>query len=143
MTSTRRAVPGVVRRVLRDQRLRYLLTGGVAAGVFYGIFLTLWLMAGDRVPYVALVLIANTACAFVTFRMYRDGVFRSDAAIVPGFLRFYALGLASLVGSATVVSLLVEWLAVPVAIAPVLYIAMQPLLFYPVNKFWVFRARRR
>jgi putative flippase GtrA len=134
---------GLVLRVLRDERVRYLMTGGIAAAIFYSIFLALYFTVGNRFPYVALVLIANTACAFITFRMYRDGVFRTDTAIIPGFVRFYVLGLTSLVGSATIVPLLVEVAGVPVAIAPIIYIAMQPLIFYPINKFWVFRARKR
>lgn len=135
--------PGLILRLLRDERLRYLITGGIAAVIFYSVFLALYFTVGNRIPYVGLVLIANTACAFFTFRMYRDGVFRSDTAIVPGFLRFYVLGLTSLIGSATIVPLLVEVASVPVTIAPIIYIAMQPLIFYPINKFWVFRARKR
>src|SRR4051794_4293564 len=101
-----------VRRLLGDERVRYLLTGGAAAAVFYTVFLGLWLAVGAWVPYVVLVLVANTACALVMFRRYRDGVFRSGAAVVPAFVRFYALGLASLAGSATIVPLLVEGLGV-------------------------------
>ncbi|GAA1805824.1 GtrA family protein [Planosporangium flavigriseum] len=137
------ATLSVVRRLLRDERVRYLMTGGIAAAVFYSIFLALWLTVGNRVPYVALVLIANSMCALITFRMYRDGVFRADTALIPGFLRFYVLGLTSLVGSATIVPLLVEVARVPIAVAPIVYIAMQPLIFYPINKFWVFRSGKR
>ncbi|GAB3809841.1 hypothetical protein [Micromonospora zhanjiangensis] len=40
----------LVARLLRDERARYLTVGAVTSGIFYGIFLALWLVAGDRRP---------------------------------------------------------------------------------------------
>jgi putative flippase GtrA len=36
---------------------------------------------------------------------------------------------------------LVEWLKVPVLLAQAVIIVITPLINYPINKYWTFRAR--
>ena len=80
-----------------DRRVRYLMVGGVAAVVFYGVFSGGWLLLAGRVPYLAMVLVANIVTAVSTYPLYRRHVFASTGPWLRGFLRFYAVCFGSLV----------------------------------------------
>lgn len=75
----------------------------MGAAIFYAVFAIGWFTFSGRIPYVALVFVANLSVAVFTFRFYRDGVFRSDTPLIPGFVRFYATCFSSLVGSLPIV----------------------------------------
>ncbi len=134
---------GLVRTLLRDERVRYILTGSTGAAIFYSVYAAGWYLSDGRIPYLVLVLLSNLSVALFTFRMYRDGVFRSDTPLVPGFAKFYVMCLSSLVASITVVPLLVEVFGLSEQIAPLVYLVLQPFIYYPIQKFWVFRAKKR
>jgi putative flippase GtrA len=129
----------LVTALVADRRVRYLFAGGVAALVFYGVFSAGWLLAHGRVPYLALVLLANLVTAVTTYPLYRRGVFRSAGPWLPGFLRFYAVCFWSLVFNLVSLPLLVEVAHVPVLPAQAIVIVAAPLLNYQVNRFWTFK----
>ena len=128
--------------LLADRRVRYLMVGGVAAVVFYGVFSGGWLLLAGRVPYLAMVLLANIATAVSTYPLYRRHVFGSTGPWLRGFLRFYAVCFGSLVFNLVSLPLLVEVAHLPVLPAQAIVIVVTPLVNYQVNRCWTFRDRR-
>jgi putative flippase GtrA len=125
----------------KDRRVRYVVTGGIAAVVAYLVFAALWLLTAGRVPYLALVLVANLVTALIMYPMYAK-VFESTRLSVRGFLRFYVVCLWSLVWSFIGMPLLVEIVHLPVLVALPIVIATGPLINYQVMRMWTFRHRR-
>jgi putative flippase GtrA len=124
-----------------DRRVRYLLVGGVAAVVFYGVFSGGWLLLHRHAPYLAMVLAANLVTAVSTYPLYRRHVFASTEPWLRGFLRFYVVCFGSLVFNLVGLPLLVEAARVPVLVAQAIVIVVTPLVNYQVNRCWTFRSR--
>jgi putative flippase GtrA len=138
---TRAGAYPVAARLLDDRRVRYLLVGGVAAVVYYGVFSGGWLLWGGRVPYLALVVLANLVTAATTYPLYRRGVFRAGGPWLAGFLRFYLTCFGSLVFNLVGLPLLVELGRLPVLLAQAVLVVASPLINYQVNRRWAFRGR--
>jgi putative flippase GtrA len=129
----------LTRRLLGDRRMRYLLVGGVSAGVYYVIFAAGWLMLHGRIPYLAMAVIANVLNALIMYPVYRRGVFRSTGPVVAGFLKFYVICFWSLVYTLAGLPLLVEVARLPVLLAQAILIVTAPLINYQLNKYWAFK----
>jgi putative flippase GtrA len=123
-----------------DRRVRYLLVGGVAAAVFYGVFSGGWVLLHGRVPYLVMVLVANLVTAVSTYPLYRRQVFASTGPWLRGFLRFYVVCFGSLVFNLVSLPLLVEVAHLPVLLAQAIVIVVIPLVNYQVNRCWTFRS---
>ena len=140
MTELLRAIaPGAL---FADRRVRYLLVGGVAAVVFYGVFSGGWLLLHHRAPYLAMVLVANLVTAVTTYPLYRRHVFGADGPWLRGFLRFYVVCFGSLIFNLVSLPLLVEVAHLPVLLAQAIVIVVTPLVNYQVNRCWTFRTRQ-
>jgi putative flippase GtrA len=126
--------------LLHDRRIRYVVTGGIAAVVYYAFFTIGWVVTGGQVPYLVMAVVANLLCAVSTYPLYAR-VFHATSLSVVGFLRFYVLCLLSLSWSLVGLPLLVELGHVPVLLAVPIVIAAAPLLNYQLMKFWTFRHR--
>src|SRR5687767_13252035 len=73
---------GIVQTLIDDQRIRYLFTGGITAGVYYLIFSAGWLLSSGRIPYLLMAVIANLGTAVLTYPIYRVAVFRAGGGWV-------------------------------------------------------------
>jgi putative flippase GtrA len=143
--------------LLDDRRVRYVLAGAGASAVYYMVFTVGWTVFAGRIPYLALATVANLVTAVVTYRLYREGVFRmgrsgEDSNSRPddgprsgsglgGFLRFYAICLWSLLVTLVGLPILVEVWKVPVLLAQALILVGSPALNYQVHRLWAFRRR--
>src|SRR3712207_5638276 len=78
-------LPPPILRLIVDRRIRYLATGGVAAGVFYCTFAGTWLLTNDTIPYLVVVLFASVVTAVTTYPIYRFMVFNSSGPWLSGF----------------------------------------------------------
>lgn len=132
----------IVWAVLGDRRVRYVLAGGVAAVVYYGVFAGGWLLFGGWIPYLAMTVVANLATAISTYPLYRTVVFRVGGPWVSGFFKFYAVSLWSLFFTLGGMAALVEVVRLPVLVAQAILVVVGPLINYQMNRMWTFRARK-
>jgi hypothetical protein len=119
--------------------VRYLGAGAVSAATYYGLFAAIWLIAGGRISYLIVAVVANAATAASTYSLYRRVVWRSPAAGLRGFLRFYVVCLSALAYSFVGLPLLVEWAGLPVLVAQAIVVITSPLINYQLQRFWTFR----
>ena len=130
----------MIRALLADRRVRYLIAGGFAALLYYGCFAAGWTLAGHRVPYLVVAFAANLVTAPVVYQVYRRLVFRVGGAWWAGFARFYVLSGGSLLIITVGLPLLVELAHLPVLLAQALVIVGSPLVNYQLGRVWAFRA---
>ncbi|MEV5706118.1 GtrA family protein [Actinoallomurus sp. NPDC052274] len=127
---------------LFGERVTYLLAGGVTAVVYYAILCVGLLAVRDEVPYLFVVVASHFVTALIVYPMYRLAIFKiSDDDWLPGFMRFYAVGLGFLAASVIGLPILVEFGGVPLLVAQALIILMSPPLSYAINRTWTFRKR--
>jgi putative flippase GtrA len=131
----------VIARVVADQRVRFLLAGAAGAALYYLLFSLGWLACGARVPYPLLALATGTACAVLTYPLYRHLVFRATGPSLRGFWRFYVVCLWSLAVSLGGLSVLVEAVGLHVLLAQALVVVGGPVVNYQVSRLWAFRRR--
>ena len=126
--------------VLADRRVRYLLAGGAGAALYYAVFAAGWALAGHRLPYLAVAVLANLVTAPPIYQLYRRLVFRVGGPWWAGFARFYVLSFGSLLVVTVGLPLLVEVAGLHVLLAQALVIVGSPLVNYQLGRLWAFRA---
>ncbi|MCO5973010.1 GtrA family protein [Actinoallomurus soli] len=124
------------------QRVAYLLAGAGTAGVYYGLLGIGLLVFGAAMPYLLLAVFSHLVTALLVYPVYRRVVFPvTGRTWLPGFLRFYAVGLGFLATSLVGLPLLVELAGIPVMVAQALLILVSPPSSYVINRGWVFATR--
>ncbi|MEU6414983.1 GtrA family protein [Microbispora sp. NPDC046933] len=137
------AVPRWARIPARfGRRIAYLLAGGMTAGVYYAVLGLLLLVVDNSVPYLFLVVGSHFLTTSIVYPVYRSVVFKvSSERWLPGYLRFYAVGLSFLGASVIGLPVLVEFAGIPLMVAQALIILLSPPLSYVINRTWAFRDR--
>ncbi|MEV8633540.1 GtrA family protein [Streptosporangium sp. NPDC051023] len=127
---------------LGGQRITYLLAGAVTAAVYYALLYLALLVTEGRVSYLFLAFASHMITVAIVYPWFRIVVFRvSGEPWLPGYLRFYTVGLSFLVASFVGLPLLVELAGIPIMIAQLLIIAVNPPLTYVIHRKWTFRRR--
>jgi putative flippase GtrA len=131
---------GAVRaRVLSDRRTRYLAAGVFSCAVYYTLFAVGWLVTGGRVPYLAMVVLANIGTALLTYPLYRQRVFADSGPVIAGFLRFYVASLTGVAYFLLGLPVLVEVTNMPVLAAQAVTLVTWPVVNYQLLRRWAFR----
>ncbi len=107
-------VPGPLFRIVRDQRIAFLIVGGINAIVGTAWFvLFLWLV-GDFVGYMGALLCSHIASVLCAFVLYRRFVFRVTGHVFRDLVRFELVYLSGLALNVVLLPLLVEGFGWPV-----------------------------
>jgi putative flippase GtrA len=108
--------PGPLLRVLRDQRVAFLIVGAMNTAIGTAWFvLFLWLI-GDLVGYLGVLACAHIAAVLCAFTLYRTFVFTVTGHVLRDLARFEVVNLSALSFNAALLPLLVEvfhWLVLP------------------------------
>jgi putative flippase GtrA len=108
-------VPGPLLRLIRDQRVAFLVVGGLntAIGTVWFV-LFLWLLPRGAVGYLGALICAHIAAVLCAFVLYRTFVFRVRGHVLRDLARFELVNLTTLGFNLAMLSLLVEVLRWPV-----------------------------
>lgn len=109
--------PGPFLRLVRDQRVAFLIVGATNTLVGFGWFITFQLVLQDRVGYMAVLVCAHIASVLCAFVLYRRFVFRVHGHVWRDLWRFELVNLTSLGINAAVLPLMVEVASLPVIMA--------------------------
>ena len=137
---------GLLFRLVRDQRIAFLLVGGFNTAVGFGLFVLFDLTVGHLVDGLAGRVagsLATLACAhvvavLVAFVMYRRFVFRVTGHVWRDLLRFQAVYLVSTGINAVVMPILVQ-LGVDRILAQLLFLIVSVAISYFGHKNFSFR----
>jgi putative flippase GtrA len=110
-----RGVPGPLFRLIRDQRVAFLIVGGMntAIGAVWFV-LFLWLFPHGAVGYLSALVCAYFAAMLCAFVLYRRFVFRVTGRVLRDMARFILVNLSTLGFNFAMLPVLVEVFGWPV-----------------------------
>jgi putative flippase GtrA len=107
--------PGPLFRLIRDQRVAFLIVGGMntAIGAVWFV-LFLWLFPHGAAGYLGALVCAHIAAVLCAFVLYRRFVFRVTGHVLRDLARFELVNLSTLAFNFAMLPLLVEVVGWPV-----------------------------
>ena len=133
--------PGLIRRLLRDERVRFLVIGVINTIVGYGLFVFVQWGVGRWVTYLGALLIAHALTSLLAFSLYRRLVFRISGRKVVDFLRFQSVYLVPLAANLVALPLLVSVLGWNVYLAQAQIVIASTIISFLGHKYFSFRRR--
>ncbi|MHC5795228.1 GtrA family protein [Lacisediminihabitans sp. FW035] len=133
-----------VRRLLRDERVRFLVVGGFNTVVGYGIFVLVQLTVGRHTSYLLSLYVATFLGTMVAFLSHRRFTFRIAGRrnIVVEFFKFASVNIVSLVINTIALPLLVELGGLNPLLAQALIVIVTTVVSYIGHKFFSFRRQK-
>lgn len=129
----------LLRRLLADERVRFLLIGGVNTVFAYALFVLFELTLGGRY-FLSLFLsyLIATLLAFVLHRRFTFGVTGRESVIVD-FVRFESVYVVMFLVNAALLPLFIEVLGLPSFLAQAIIVVITTILSYLGHKYFSFR----
>ena len=131
----------VIRRLLGDERVRFVIIGGVNTVVAYLLFVLFELTLGGRY-FLSLFLayLLATMLAFVLHRRFTFGVTGRQSLVVD-FLRFESVFVVMFLLNAALLPLFIEVFGSPSLVAQAVIVVFTTVVSYLGHKFFSFRRR--
>ncbi len=133
-------VPGPLLRLIRDQRVAFLVVGGMntlIGTVWFVLFL--WLFPRGAVGYLGSLACAHIAAVLCAFVLYRRFVFRVTGHVVRDLGRFELVNLSTLGFNFATLPVLVEVLGWPVLLSQFAITAVTVLYSWFAHRGFSFR----
>jgi putative flippase GtrA len=135
--------PGWLLRVIRDQRVVFLVVGAVNTVVGYLFFAAfLWAVGqrwGQPWSYLTALACAHVVSVLVAFVLYRFVVFRVRGHVLADLWRFETVYLLALAVNFALLPLLVEVVNLPVLLAQALIVSVTAVMSFVGHKHYSFR----
>jgi len=129
----------LARRLLRDERARFVLIGGLNTAIAYGLFLLFELLLDGRyLLSLGLSYLIATIIAFALHRRLTFGVTGRDGVVID-FLRFESVYVVMLAVNALLLLLLIDLAGWPSYLAQALSLVATTVISYLGHKFFSFR----
>ncbi len=132
--------PGLLFRVVRDQRVAFLLVGGVNTVVGFVCFAGFLLLLGQR-RYLAVLLCAHVVSVLIAFVLYRFFVFRVRGHLLADLWRFETVYLSALALNFVMLPILVELAHLPVLVSQAMIMFVTSVMSWVGHKHYSFRRR--
>jgi putative flippase GtrA len=133
--------PGPLQRLIKDQRVLFLLVGGANTAFSTALFAGLVLLLGPKVPSVVSLGIAWVVSLVLVFFVYRRLVFRVSGNGWRDFLRFTSVNVGSLLLNMGALALLADVLGLPAIPTQIAITVMVVIFNYVGHKHFSFRRR--
>ena len=130
--------PGWLLRVVRDQRVAFLLVGGVNTVVGFLCFAGFLLLLGQR-RYLAVLVSAHVVSVLIAFVLYRFVVFRVRGHVLADLWRFETVYLSALAINLVLLPVLVEIAHLPVLLSQALIMLVTSAMSWVGHKNYSFR----
>lgn len=131
--------PGLLFRLVRDQRVAFLLVGGLNTAIGMGWFVVFQTLVGDRFGYLVALVCAHVAAVLCAFVLYRRFVFRVRGHVWRDLARFEVVNLTSLGINLVTLPFTVEVLGVAPIPAQLLVTVVTMVVSFVGHKGFSFR----
>lgn len=131
--------PGPLQRLIKDQRVLFLLVGGANTAFSTALFASLVLLFGPEVPAVLSLGIAWIMSLILVFFVYRRLVFRVKGNIWRDFMRFTSVNIGSLLLNMAALAVLADVLGLPPIPVQIVITALVVAFNYVGHKYFSFR----
>lgn len=132
---------GPLLRLVADQRVAFLLVGGVNTLIGLGWFVLFHRLVGGVVGYMGTLLLAHVCSVLCAFVLHRRLVFRVRGTVLHDLARFELVNLGALGLNAVALPFFVEVAGLPVIVAQVLATVFSVVTTYVGHKTFSFRRR--
>jgi putative flippase GtrA len=130
--------PGWLLRVVRDQRVAFLMVGAINTVVGYVCFAGFLLLLG-RAHYLVSLVLAYVIAVLIAFVLYRFVVFRVRGHVLSDLWRFATVYLTSLAVNLVLLPVLVELAHLPILMAQALIVLVTAVMSWIGHKHFSFR----
>lgn len=134
-----RGTLGPLFRLIRDQRVAFLLVGATNTAVGAVWFIVFQALIQDRFGYMAVLACAHVAAVLCAFVLYRRFVFRVRGHVLRDLGRFEVINLGALAINAALLPVLVEVAHLPVLASQLIIAAGTVLLSFFGHRDFSFR----
>lgn len=133
----------LISRLLGDQRVRFVLVGGVNTVVGYGLFVLFDFSLGRWISYLGSLYASYAVAIVLAFVLHRRFTFRVDGSgrVVVDFLRFCSVYIVSLAVNTVALPLLVELVHLRPFVAQAIIVVVTTLISYFGHKLFSFRRQ--
>ena len=131
----------LVRR--RREQILYLVFGGWNTLFGYGIWALLQYALGERLPYLAIVVVSWPIAVLNAYVVYRYFVFRSRGPILREFPRFSLVYLATLLVNLALLPVALRVLPFSIYVVQALFLAVVVACSYLGHRYFSFGGRHR
>ena len=132
--------PGWLLRVVRDQRVAFLVVGGINTVVGLLAFAAFLVLLGQQ-RYLTVLVCAHVVSVLIAFVLYRFVVFRVKGHLLADLWRFETVYLSALAVNLVLLPLLVELAHLPVLLAQALIVVVTSVMSWLGHKNYSFRRR--
>lgn len=132
---------GPLLRLIRDQRVAFLIVGGIntLVGLFW--FVLFYALVGSVVGYMGTLVLAHICAVLCAFVLHRRFVFRVRGHVLLDLARFELVNLGALGVNAVLLPVFVELVGLPVIVAQVFATAVSVVTTYLGHRLFSFRRR--
>jgi putative flippase GtrA len=131
--------PGPLLRMIRDQRVAFLIVGGMNTAIGTAWFVLFLALFGHVVGYLGVLLCAHIAAVLCAFVLYRKFVFRVTGHVVRDLARFEVVNLSAVGFNFAMLPLLVEVLHWPVLFSQLVIVVATALISWFGHRGFSFR----
>jgi putative flippase GtrA len=128
-------------RLVRDQRVAFLIVGGINTVLGFGLFaaFTIWVFPDVYLGYILSLVVSYAIAVMVAFVLYRRFVFRVTGHVVRDFLRFIAVYIVSISINLVALPVLVELVGIAPILAQVIILVMTTAVSFVGHRSFSFR----
>jgi putative flippase GtrA len=130
-----------INRLLEDERVRFLIVGGINTVVGYGLFVLFELTIGTWIGYLGSLYLSYAIAILLAFVLHRHFTFRASGtgSVFLDFVRFASVYIVSLIINTAALPALVEWGHLVPIVAQAFIVVVTTLLSYFGHKVFSFR----
>ncbi len=132
---------GPLQKLIRDQRVLFLLVGGANTAFSTALFAGLVLLFGPETPAVVSLGIAWLVSLVLVFFVYRRLVFRAEGNVWRDFIRFTSVNVGSLLLNMGALALLADVLGLPPIPVQIAITVLVVIFNYVGHKYFSFRRK--
>jgi putative flippase GtrA len=132
-----------IARLLKDDRIRYLIAGGYNTAFGYYVFALLYEIMGHQVNYVVVLLLSHVESVTSAYFVYALFVFHHAARGISAYLRFNLVYVGVLGINIVALPFLVEWFKLNVLFSQALITVITVVCSFVMHKTFTFRKRNK
>jgi putative flippase GtrA len=132
-------VPGPLFRLVRDQRVAFLIVGGINTAIGTGWFVLFFRLFGNVIGYLGALVGAHIAAVLCAFVLYRRFVFRVTGHVLRDLARFELVNLSTLGFNLAALPVLVEALGWPVILSQLIVTGVTVVYSWFAHRGFSFR----
>lgn len=130
-----------IKRLLGDERVRFVLVGGFNTVLGYGLFVLFQLTIGHTIGYLGSLYASYVLAVISAFVLHRKFTFRVQGNLVIDFLRFSSVYVVALLINTLALPLLVELGHLAPIVAQACIVVLTTLISYVGHKWFSFRRK--